>query len=594
MSQRLTALPVGAKVKDSQTSYNGKPIVWQVGGHNHYASGQTVLVSEKIISLKAFDAIEASNTDSNRKNYGNNRYAHSNLRQWLNSAVTSWYAAQHSADAPPTNANVWSNYNEYDQEKGFLANFSANLRNALIPTSLTVAKNTVTDGGGSETVTDKVFLLSNTEVGLANENSIAEGKLLPLFTTADSSRLAYPTAEAVSKSEYKDTTSLTTSKAWYYWLRSPSAGYSSLVRSVYLSGALSNDNAYSGVYGVRPALNLSSDILVSDSVDSDGAYTIVWNNTPTLTVNTENNKTLYENDAFTIEGNAKDVDNGDIVSVKYSINDGTSKAITSAVSDGATPIVFSKQLVFKGGILFDGATAITSALADNTNHVLKVWAEDDKGNKTSEVVRTFTSVTNRAPGLVVDAVTPSGTIDSDSFIISGSASDPDGNDVVVTYKINSETPVEIYRGPAATWSFNVALGALKAGENTIVIDVTDTFNFKASKTVKLQKDVVRTARMTGTVRYKIKPPKGSAKTIVVWAQRSSGMTIDAFASMALVGEPESYAPMEKTNTASVSGNIVEDQFMYTADEEKQNIVTKLKITKSNADDVVTLVQGVID
>lgn len=593
MSQRLTALPVGAKVKDSQTSYNGKPIVWQVGGHNHYASGQTVLVSEKIITLKAFDAIEASNTDSNRKNYGNNRYAHSNLRQWLNSAAASWYAAQHSADAPPNNSNVWNNSNEYDQEAGFLTNFSSNLRNALIPTTLTVAKNTVTDGGGSETVTDKVFLLSNTEVGLANENNVAEGKLLPLFTTADSSRLAYPTAEAVSKSEYTNT-NLAASKAWYYWLRSPYAGYSFLARNVLSSGALSNNSACNGYYGVRPALNLPSAILVSDSVDSDGAYTIVWNNTPTLTVNTENNKTLYENDTFVVEGNAKDVDNGDIVSVKYSINDGASKAITSAVSDGVTPIVFSKQLVFKGGILFDGATAITSALADNTNHVLKVWAEDDKGNKTSEIVRTFTSVTNRAPGLVVDAVTPSGTIDSDSFVISGSASDPDGNDVVVTYKINNATPVEIYRGPAATWSFNVTLASLKAGENTIVIDVTDTFNFKASKTVKLQKDVVRTARTTGTVRYKIKPPRGSAKTIVVWAQRSSGMTIEAFASMTLTGEPESYAPMDKEHTASVSGNIVEDQFMYTADEEKQNIVTKLKITKSNADDVVTLVQGVID
>ena len=593
MSQRLTALPVGAKVKDSQTSYNGKPIIWQVGGHGHYASSQTVLVSEKIITLKAFDAIEASNSNSDRKNYGNNRYAHSNLRQWLNSAAASWYAAQHSADAPPNNANVSSNYNEYDQEAGFLTNFSANLRNALIPTALTVAKNTVTDGGGSETVTDKVFLLSNTEVGLVNENNIAEGKRLALFTTADSSRLAYPTAEAVSKSEYTNT-SLAASKAWYYWMRSPYAGYSYSVRYVHSSGALNGHSAFYGSFGVRPALNLSSDILVSDSVDSDGAYTIVWNNTPTLTVNTENNKTLYENDTFVIEGNAKDVDNGDIVSVKYSINDGTSKAITSAVSDGTTPIVFSKQLVFKGGILFDGATAITSALADNTNHVLKVWAEDDKGNKTSEIVRAFTSVTNRAPGLVVDAVTPNGTIDSDSFVISGSASDPDGNDVVVTYKINNATPVEIYRGPAATWSFNVALGTLKAGENTIVIDVTDTFNFKASKTVKLQKDVVRTARMTGTVRYKIKPPKGSAKTIVVWAQRSSGMTIDAFASMTLTGEPESYALMEKTNTASVSGNIVEDQFMYTADEEKQNIVTKLKITKSNVDDVVTLVQGVID
>lgn len=275
MARLLSTLPVGAKVVETGTKYNDKPITWLVGGHDHYAQGQTALVSEKIITLKAFDAKEVSNSNSSRQSYGNNRYLHSNLRQWLNSNEASWYSAQHSADAPPTNENVWSNNNEYDQEKGFLANFSANMRDALIPTALTVAKNTITDGGGSETVTDKVFLLSNTEVGLTNENGIVEGKRLALFTTADNSRLAYPTTEAVSKSEYKDTTSLTTSKAWYYWLRSPHTGYSNGVRFVHSSGALNGDNAYSGYHGVRPALNLPSNVVVSDTPNSNGEYELI-------------------------------------------------------------------------------------------------------------------------------------------------------------------------------------------------------------------------------------------------------------------------------------------------------------------------------
>lgn len=66
---------------------------------------------------------EASNSNSDRKQYGNNRYQYSNLLQWLNSnaAAGAWYSAKHSADAPPTNANVWNNYNEYDAWAGFLA-----------------------------------------------------------------------------------------------------------------------------------------------------------------------------------------------------------------------------------------------------------------------------------------------------------------------------------------------------------------------------------------------------------------------------------------------------------------------------------------
>ena len=121
--------------------------------------------------------------------------------------------------APPDNANVWSNYNEYQAEAGFLSFFEADFRNALLNDTITVAKNTVTDGGGSERITRKVRLLTMTEVGLGNENGIAEGTKWPLFTD-NNSRLAYPTAEAVSKSEYTSS-NLNASSPWWWWLLTP-------------------------------------------------------------------------------------------------------------------------------------------------------------------------------------------------------------------------------------------------------------------------------------------------------------------------------------------------------------------------------------
>jgi len=45
---------------------------------------------------------------------------------------------------------------------------------------------------------------------------------------------------------------------------------------VYSDGTLNNNNVYNGNYGVRPALNLKSGILVSDTTDSDGCYTVDW------------------------------------------------------------------------------------------------------------------------------------------------------------------------------------------------------------------------------------------------------------------------------------------------------------------------------
>lgn len=187
MAQSLNALAVGALVKDTGTLYNGKPIIWKIAdkGHTGYPSGAVTLITERIISLKCFDAIESGNSDGNRRSYGNNRWTLSNVRQWLNSqaAAGKWYSAQHSADAAPTNANVWSNYNEYDAEAGFLAGFSANFVAALLSTTHTVGKASV-DGGGTESCTDKIFLATCTEVGLSGD--VTAGSKLALFSDNNS------------------------------------------------------------------------------------------------------------------------------------------------------------------------------------------------------------------------------------------------------------------------------------------------------------------------------------------------------------------------------------------------------------------------
>jgi hypothetical protein len=277
----IGSLPVGAVVKSLGTTYNGAVIRWVVG-HQDTANGRTKLVTERLITLKCFDAKEPSNPNSDRRSSGNNRYSQSNIDQWLNSAAGAgaWYSARHSYDAPPNNANVYSNYNEYDAEAGFLSNFEESFRNAILDTTIRVAKNTVTDGGGYEDITRKVYLLSNTEVGLSNENGIAEGSKWSLFSD-DNSRKAYPTAEAVSRSEYTSS-DLNASSPWYWWLRTPYAGTSYSARNVRADGTLSNTYAYSGNRGVRPALELDSGILVSDTPDTDGAYIIQWHTPPSI------------------------------------------------------------------------------------------------------------------------------------------------------------------------------------------------------------------------------------------------------------------------------------------------------------------------
>ena len=285
MSKLLSELPVGSLVKDTGTKYNSSTIIWRILGHNHDGQGTTSLEAKDILSLKCFDAKEPNNPNSDRKSYGNNRYLHSNLLQWLNSdaAAGEWYTAQHEYDNAPTTKDTDTNYNAYTNKPGFLNGFSANLKAALQTVTKTTALNTVTDGGSYETVSSKIFLLSTTEVGLANENSIAEGSIYAYYNAdnTNSRRLKYPTAEAVSESDYTNANFKTTSP-WYWWLRTPNSSNSRNARYVGSDGSLYSNIAYYGGNGVSPAYVLLSSVTVSDQPDSDGAYVIEWQQPRTI------------------------------------------------------------------------------------------------------------------------------------------------------------------------------------------------------------------------------------------------------------------------------------------------------------------------
>lgn len=269
----LGSLAIGSKIKISHSVLGDIIFLKADKDHGGYPENSTTLITEKIILLRAFDAKEPNNSDSSRKSYGNNKYSVSNLDQWLNStaAAGQWYSARHSADQAPDNANVWSNYNEYDQDAGFLAGFDDAFVAALKDTTLKVALNTVTDGGSYESVVRKFFLPSRAELFGAAENSVMEGSLLSYFSAnTNDIRKAQISAYAAAHSEY----SVTAGSNWYYWLRTPNSSYSYGVRIVYSGGGLDNSSAYGGDLGGRPLCNLDSGISVSDSTDSDGCYTL--------------------------------------------------------------------------------------------------------------------------------------------------------------------------------------------------------------------------------------------------------------------------------------------------------------------------------
>ena len=101
----------------------------------------------------------------------------------------------------------------------------------------------------------KCFSLSAAEVG----NGGSDGTVFSYLNT-QANRIAYQDETAT---------------AVYWWLRSPNSRFNSDAYNVYTDGSVLNYYVYHGNSCARPALALSSEILVSDSADSSGCYTIV-------------------------------------------------------------------------------------------------------------------------------------------------------------------------------------------------------------------------------------------------------------------------------------------------------------------------------
>lgn len=296
MSQALSNIAVGSKIKFGKYQVNAETpqeIIWTVVAKNHqctpaYPTNAITLHAAEILDLRCFDAKEPSNSDSNRQNYGNNRYSVSNLDQWLNkdAAGGAWYVAAHSADhSPDTTAGTGGYGTQYATRPGFLNSFTDDEKAAILSTTIRVVKPSV-DGGSYEDVVRKVFLPSTTEVGLSNENSIAEGAAWGYYTS-NTARIGYVTQQCFSNTPSSSKPSSETG-TWYWSLRTPYYSLTYFARGVNSDGRLNYGSAYRGHFGVRPALNLSSSLLVSDSTDADGCYTVMWNAEPTYTVTVQN------------------------------------------------------------------------------------------------------------------------------------------------------------------------------------------------------------------------------------------------------------------------------------------------------------------
>lgn len=184
-------------------------------GYNHYGKAEVTLLRKDAVGNRAYNACQS----------GYNVYNGNSLDSFCNE--------QHIQCLDPV--------------------IRACLVNVPIPTT-----DGHVNGTWSATVRNlmrKCFSLSAAEVG----NGGSDGTAFSYLNT-QANRIAY-----------QDET--TTAVNW--WLRSPHSGNNDYAYYVNTGGSVGNNSVYDGYSCARPALALSSEILVSDSADFSGCYTIV-------------------------------------------------------------------------------------------------------------------------------------------------------------------------------------------------------------------------------------------------------------------------------------------------------------------------------
>lgn len=385
MARKISSLLVGDKIKFG-THYDAT-IVWLVVAKNHvdYPDNCITLMSEQILRLMCFDGKEADSTHSSRRSSGNGDYKNSNIRQWLNStgAAGTWYSAQHSTDAPPIKANTVTN--AYDGAAGFLTGFSGDEQEVLVDTGLTYPKSSL-DGGGVGTCTDKVFVFSSTEI-FSNLAGDSESQLA-YFVGAPAAQ-ATVTASCIEQAERID--KLTAGAVGRWWMRdvisSDMPGISNY------SGFLGKGVPSESIFGVRPGCNITGDTLVTDTVDGDGCYGILYGTAPTTPQSINVPTTVRGDESLTVGwGSSTDVDNdlaGYILERQYNggawvqLYRGSNQTFTDAIVFGWESVAYRVRAFDSGDLMSAYQTSPTRTVINNTpptisgsNGALGVFQED--------------------------------------------------------------------------------------------------------------------------------------------------------------------------------------------------------------------------
>lgn len=237
----IADLQVGDVIKFGR--HGNSDYTWKIVDTLDKGKGYVTVAADQYPVSGPFDAQENASDNPNpasaRKSNGNNRWLYSNARQFLNSdgAKNEWYEAQHAYDVKPPYANMDAFQKDFtDYEKAIIVvKTNTCIRDAL-------------DGGGSETMQDKIWLASSYAMGLEVVQPLEDDHIYEAFI--DNASRAYQSN---------------------YWLRTINGTTSANSVRVVFSGGSMASNGAGNINALRPFCLLPTSTYVQWS-ESDNAY----------------------------------------------------------------------------------------------------------------------------------------------------------------------------------------------------------------------------------------------------------------------------------------------------------------------------------
>ena len=241
--------PIGTIIpdtwKDPQTgTVHQAPFIVAHYGDCELANGTTkkgvYLIRKTVLPFTLqFDAKESGNSDYSRRDYGNNRYAHSAIHQYLNSDKTknTWWEKKHQYDVAPDYASARDGY-----LKGCSYELLTTVSEVKVDTQAAMVDNSVIDK-----VPGRFFLPS-----LENLNFSTGGNDKPSTGVEGPVWEYYKTGSPSDSANNKRIFDFAGLSSFYVWLRSPYRSNSSSVHNVSTDGSRNLSSAYNS-YAVAPA-----------------------------------------------------------------------------------------------------------------------------------------------------------------------------------------------------------------------------------------------------------------------------------------------------------------------------------------------------